>query len=256
MRSDTEMLTWMLGMLGLAPGVSDEESAHGKEAVSAALHLGLTAREAVSAAMGAVRIEPGQPLPPMTGVDLIAAERQRQIDVLGYDHERDATYAGGELASAASAYAIAIAEELHPQSRGGSGYRGHPPAAWPWPDKSWKFDRKNLIRAAVKAGGLIAAEIDRLRLLESNVSLEGNTFHDRVAPVVTLAPPGPLKIGDRVRLISIDEVDAFFPALKVGVEGVVNGFQPGDTKGRELARVKLDGVGETCFYVDQLERIG
>ena len=85
-----------------------------------------------------------------TGVDLIAEERLRQIEVEGYSKENDAEYLNNELPDAAICYLI------DPDLRDDS------PFPWPWEDESFKptpFDR---IRELAKAGALIAAEIDRL----------------------------------------------------------------------------------------------
>jgi len=95
---------------------------------------------------------------PTTGADLIAAERQRQIDAEGWTPEHDAEYPAGVLAAAAACYAAPrISRALH--------YRdGHVvPVAWPWHRSWWKPTPDDRVRELVKAGALIAAEIDRLR---------------------------------------------------------------------------------------------
>lgn len=80
----------------------------------------------------------------------IAAERQRQKSVEGWTPEHDDKYHGEELRLAALCYMRA---ETITQT-------GVVPASWPWPAHWWKptNDRRNL----VKAGALIAAEIDRM----------------------------------------------------------------------------------------------
>lgn len=84
------------------------------------------------------------------GVALIAAERRRQMDVEGWTPEHDDEHAWGELALAAVCYAM-------PEPG-----RGHPfPRWWPW-DASW-WKPSDRIRELVKAGALIAAEIERLQ---------------------------------------------------------------------------------------------
>jgi len=86
-----------------------------------------------------------------SGIELIAEERQRQIAVEGWTPEHDDTHVKGELASAAVAYVkisqrgIVIDWTL-----------------WPWSYNRWK-PSKDPIRNFVKAGALIAAEIDRLQ---------------------------------------------------------------------------------------------
>ena len=87
----------------------------------------------------------------MTGCELIAAERQRQIDKEGWDEGHDANHRDGELARAAMCYADPCAAE---EAQG-------VPAHWPWDSMWWKPSR-NRERNLVKAGALIAAEIDRI----------------------------------------------------------------------------------------------
>lgn len=88
-----------------------------------------------------------------SGVELIAAERQRQIDVEGWTPEHD----GSELAAAAVGYITRTQTILggHPAPPG-------PPLVWPWADAWWK-PSSDPVRNLVKAGALIAAEIDRLQ---------------------------------------------------------------------------------------------
>jgi len=84
-----------------------------------------------------------------TGIDAIAAERRRQIDEEGFTPEIDAMYAHGQIGYAASCYARYAGLRMH-----------HPPKEWPWLSARWKpkTRREDLVRA----GALIAAEIDRL----------------------------------------------------------------------------------------------
>lgn len=98
------------------------------------------------------------------GIQMIAAERKRQIDVEGWTPDHDDEHDAGELAQAAAVYAMppprsVIVKEL-----------------WPWTRSSWKPTlpeggtestsaewRVARIRDLTKAGALIAAEIDRLQ---------------------------------------------------------------------------------------------
>lgn len=89
-----------------------------------------------------------------TGVDLISMERQRQVKVEKWTDEHDDQHTGGDLALAAACYATP-AGERHLA-------RDHVPAKWPWPSNAWKPSPTNRIRELVKAGALIAAEIDRI----------------------------------------------------------------------------------------------
>ena len=86
-----------------------------------------------------------------TGIQLITEERRRQIEVKGYTHINDKEHAVGELANAASCYAMI--PDIRPSEL--------PPTQWPWLD-GWKPSPKKRIRELQKAGALIAAEIDRL----------------------------------------------------------------------------------------------
>lgn len=91
----------------------------------------------------------------MTGVELIAVERQRQIAVEGWTPEHDDTHAQHEMALAAFCYLghIAVTDALN-----------IPTLFWPWEQAWWK-PSDDPIRNLVKAGALIAAEIDRLTRL-------------------------------------------------------------------------------------------
>lgn len=107
-----------------------------------------------------------------TGIELIAEERERQVSQEGYTPEHDDRHLGGELADAAAVYADAA----------GAMARGASPTDFFDPNDEdafntyldgdgpeWPFEPKDLklspdpVRNLVKAGALIAAEIDRLR---------------------------------------------------------------------------------------------
>lgn len=87
----------------------------------------------------------------MTGIERIAAERQRQIEQEGWTPEHDATHRYGELIEAAECYTYAARTGIL-----------HPPQGWPW-EPSWWKPSADPIRNLEKAGALIAAEIDRLQ---------------------------------------------------------------------------------------------
>jgi hypothetical protein len=92
----------------------------------------------------------------MTGVELIAAERKRQIEEEGFTAEHDDMQKGGQLASAAAYYAVRSDMRIWLKR-----------LLWPWPDAWRKPTPDNRIRELEKAGALIAAEIDRLQRLEN-----------------------------------------------------------------------------------------
>ncbi|MGJ8515286.1 hypothetical protein [Carnimonas bestiolae] len=91
-----------------------------------------------------------------SGIEAIAAERERQIVVRGYDAEHDMNVSAFDLISASYCY-------IHAARRTSVGYAPpvYSPLAWPWDEHHWKpgqDPRRNL----EKAGALIAAAIDRL----------------------------------------------------------------------------------------------
>lgn len=81
------------------------------------------------------------------GAQLITAERVRQLEKEGFDSDNDNRHIMGELVWAAVAYCL-----------DGKSYSA--PDYWPWSRTWWKpkSAKENLIRA----GALIAAEIDRI----------------------------------------------------------------------------------------------
>lgn len=82
------------------------------------------------------------------GMALIMAERMRQITTEGFGDEHDDEHKAGELVAAAIAYA-AVLQSTAP-----------PPDWWPWEAEWWK-PASDRVRNLVKAGALLAAEIDR-----------------------------------------------------------------------------------------------
>jgi hypothetical protein len=98
-------------------------------------------------------------VPSSRGAALIFKERLRQITEEGFTPERDAAYVNGELARAGAAFAqIATEVPLHPD------YLHKVPYwladLWPW-DNTWWKPSNDPVRNLVKAGALIAAELDR-----------------------------------------------------------------------------------------------
>lgn len=99
---------------------------------------------------------------PLTGAELIDAERVRQIQVKKFDAEHDAGYTKGQLAAAGAAYALVA--EYQTRYKPSNVQAVAPPRAWPWPGAQWKPSNSRLDNL-VRAGALIAAEIDRLLTL-------------------------------------------------------------------------------------------
>lgn len=90
----------------------------------------------------------------------VLSERRRQVEAEGWTAEHDDDHDSGEMAGAASAYALAAADKLHPMSQGDGEFDKLPPAMWPWDYEWWKPGEPR--RMLVKAGALILAEIERL----------------------------------------------------------------------------------------------
>lgn len=111
----------------------------------------------------------------MTGAELIAAERRRQVDDEGWTPAHDDGHRVGELADAAAC--LAATEPIYVRrDQADQAYRFSEGVAFvtPWPYQqdqvrgSWyPWRRTETTREAVlvKAGALIAAEIDRLQRL-------------------------------------------------------------------------------------------
>lgn len=125
-----------------------------------------------------------------TGLELIALERMRQIEVEGWTAEHDAGHAEGQLMEAAGCYTAHALSKLREEkahtnqsplakfqtydfgeqdflvTSGDRGDRRIRKAGWkdgwPWSLNWWK-PSSDPIKDLVKAGALIAAEIDRLQ---------------------------------------------------------------------------------------------
>lgn len=119
--------------------------------------------------------QPALAAPLSSGADLIAAERRRQIEQEGWTAEHDDGHVDFEMAGAASSYA------QHVQGKAWLYTKENPsdyqeveeiliPDEWPidW-DLKW-FKPTSPLRDLVKAGALIAAEIDRLQRLSKQGS--------------------------------------------------------------------------------------
>lgn len=103
------------------------------------------------------------PIP--TGIQLIAIERDRQIHDLGINHEHDDQHIEGELSAAAATYALHAAGFADANSIQGDNTVFHNVVEiWPFDESEWS-GRTEKIPALIKAGALIAAEIDRLQRL-------------------------------------------------------------------------------------------
>lgn len=86
-------------------------------------------------------------------IDMIAAERERQVEKHGYDKEHDDWHVSGELAEAAQAHLLAYAD-MDPDD-------GSPPPCWPFQRGGWAGNRSHERHLKI-AAGFVAAELDRL----------------------------------------------------------------------------------------------
>lgn len=94
------------------------------------------------------------------GVELIAVERERQKTVEGWSNSHDDEHDSQEMVLAAIAYAsVDLARQGFMRDRMGL-------SLWPWETRWWKPEVDH-IRNLVKAGALLAAEIDRLQRCEA-----------------------------------------------------------------------------------------
>lgn len=97
----------------------------------------------------------------MTGVEMIAAERQRQVEVEDFDADHDDLVNTHEqLAYAAACYAIPSVDRVVEE---GAVRVALIRLLWPWRNAQFKATPDDRMRELAKAGALIAAEIERLQ---------------------------------------------------------------------------------------------
>ena len=95
----------------------------------------------------------------LNGAELIANERKRQVEEEGWAPEHDDYHDGGLMAVAGACYAMDAIEQIDwtdPDSP-------ETPQDWPWDTCWWKPTTGDPIRQLVKAGAMMAAEIDRMQ---------------------------------------------------------------------------------------------
>lgn len=95
-----------------------------------------------------------------TGIELIAQERERQVKQEGWTAGHDDAHRNKQLAKAANSYLITHCAP--DEDACGDLSESRPAWDWPWAMKWWK-PSKDPVHNLVKAGALIAAEIDRLQ---------------------------------------------------------------------------------------------
>lgn len=108
----------------------------------------------------------------MNAIELMKAERERQVSAEGWTSEHDDKHTGGELAKAAGCYyrhALYQAADLCTRAA-----CANPPSDWPWLAHWWR-PSPSPIRTATKAGALYVAEMDRTtRVVPSKFSSEAH----------------------------------------------------------------------------------
>lgn len=118
--------------------------------------------------------------PDISGIELMRDERRRQVQDEDFKADHDDAHTQGELGFAAGCYAFQSA--LPADVRNRAERAKQVPGYWPWDPREWKsapgVDAKARILDLVKAGALIASEIDRLQRIrqreEGAVSADGH----------------------------------------------------------------------------------
>lgn len=98
-----------------------------------------------------------------SGAQLIMEEQKRIIEVEGFTAENDKKYHNQELVRASICYLRRPFYAPHIQSGKNA------PTDFPFKEGMWKPNNQNRIEELIKAGALLACEIDKLRT-------ENNTF--------------------------------------------------------------------------------
>ena len=98
----------------------------------------------------------------VTGIGLIAEERKRQIEKEGFDAKHDHEHRDNDLAIAGAIYAAPEKARLFVSNGKDGDKQDYYPLLWPFDRKSYKPTPDDRKRELVKAGALIAAEIDRI----------------------------------------------------------------------------------------------
>jgi hypothetical protein len=147
MRTDTERLDWILAAL-------DSGNGEPLERLQAAYTLELRGRTAMDAAMGAKIVEPGEPMPALTAIDLAIAEIGRIRNVKGFSEDHDDGYGPNMLAEAAASYML-IGRKT--EWNDAAAYEW-----WPWDRDTFKPSPDDRKRELTKGIALALCELDRL----------------------------------------------------------------------------------------------
>lgn len=171
------------------------------------------------------------------GINLIERERNRQKWVEGWSEEHDDKHVNNELALAAACYAV---PDVFSQ--------GYWPPTW---DLSW-YKSTTRIRNLVKAGALIAAEIDRLQRIEIKHTREKLIPHIKKMVDDAFGEFG--KEGDNILILSACyypedtrdtyEIDAPLDRIKFNKGADYNNLYFPIGRNWDLGSWKRDGVDE------------
>ena len=116
----------------------------------------------------------------MTAIEMIAAERQRQIEKEGYTHEHDDKHVEGQIGDAAAC--DAVGEEVFVPDRSACSPQYN--TIWPWEgDVADTIEGKGRVRQLTIAGALIVAEIERLQRAEAKAAGRARPRTDTRTPV-------------------------------------------------------------------------
>lgn len=149
MRTDTERLDFIFAAM-------DDTEDELAERMQAAYTLKLRGRAMVDAAMGAKLVEPGEPMPELTALDLAVAELGRIRNVKGFSEEMDDTQINEQLVRAAVAYLRTDGE-----------------FSWPWNPDTFKPSPDDRKRELTKGIALALCELDRLIRAERREHVDG-----------------------------------------------------------------------------------
>lgn len=123
----------------------------------------VTPERALELARWIMELKPQMGLQPTgSGIELITTERQRQIDEEGWTPAHDLRHREGSLANAAICYVMYPNTRIFDET-------------WPFDNEWWK--PKGRLSNLVRAGALIAAEIDRLQATTNAVPAGERKHH-------------------------------------------------------------------------------
>lgn len=232
MRTDTQRLDFLLAIIE----AQDDDAA---EKLSAAHTLGLKGRPMVDAAMGAKLVEPGEPMPELTALDLAVAELGRIRNVKGFSEEHDDGYTDGQLIDAAMCYFDTLDD-------------GATESHWPWAPEAFKPSEDDRKRELTKGIALALCELDRLIRAERRAAIERTDA--AYAHPSEQEPAREFKVGDRVRVLSNAQDNRF--GWAVPMDALVGQIYPIN---EVLPQTEYAPIGYRVdgwvFPAEQLERV-